>query len=156
MPEVSPKRRTRRTQMGIIIFVLALAVAGGYLYVYMKQTARTVAAQHKHTFYEYVVTHKLGTLAEIDTGTGIDPMSYILTLSKNVPDNQRVSFATDLARRYAEYDHGSILTIVYVNPKTHKQQAVAESHYDDDHKQLQLTVTFSSGQTQQINERENW
>ncbi len=156
MTEVSPKRRTTRTQIYIVIVALLIVAATGYVYVYMRQAARTAAAKHQQTFDEYVLTHKLGKVAEIDTGTGIDPMSYILTLTKSVPDNQRAAFATDLAHRYAEYDHGSVLIIVYVNPQTHKQQPIAESHYDDARKQLQLTVTFSSGQTQQINEHENW
>lgn len=156
MPDDSLKRKSRRTRVYIIIVALLIAAAGGYLYVYMKQTAALRASQHKHSFYEYVVTHQLGKLTLIDTGTGIDPMAYVLQLNQNVPDAKRVTFAENLAHLYAEYDHGSMLTIVYVDPGTHKKSVIAESHWDDDNKQLQLTVTSSSGQITQINQHVNW
>jgi hypothetical protein len=114
------------------------------------------AAQHKHTFAEYVATQQVGTLSLIDTGTGIDPMAYVLTLNNNVPDGQRVAFTQNLAHLYAEYDHGSSLIIVYADPATHKQKVIAESHYDDDHQQLQLIVNLSSGQTQQVDQHVDW
>ncbi|QSO48998.1 hypothetical protein [Alicyclobacillus mengziensis] len=156
MPDSQPRRSSRRTQISIIIFVLAVLTASGYLYVYMKHTAALRAAEHKYTFSEYVSDHRLGKLVLIDTGTGIDPTAYVLQLSSNVPGSKREAFAENLAHLYAKYDHGALLTIVYIDGKTHKQYPIAESNYDDETKQLQLTVTLSSGNLEQINKHVDW
>jgi hypothetical protein len=156
MPDSQSKKSSRRTQMYMIIIALAIAAASGYLYLYMKQTAALRSAEHKHTFTEYVTDHKLGKLVLVDTGTGIDPMAFVLQLADNVPDIKRETFAQNLAHLYAKYDHGALLTIVYIDPKTHKQYPIAESNYDDDTKQLQLTVTLSSGNREQFNKHVDW
>lgn len=139
-----------------MIVAIVILLSGWYLESYMHKAAISRAKQHKHTFYEYVVTHNLGTLTLIDTGTGIDPMAYILQLKSPLADNQREAFAKNMAHLYAQYDQGSTLTIEYVNPTTHKISVIAESQWTDDTGKLQLTVTFSDGHITQLNEHVNW
>lgn len=150
------QRRTRRTRIYMIVVFLAIAVASWYLYDDMQHMASVRSVQHKETFYQYVTEHDLGTLTLIDSGTGVDPMAYVLQLQQPVPDDQRQAFAMNLAHLYAEYDRGSDLTIVYVDPATHKQTVIAESHYDDDQQTVQLTIDQSDGTPKQITRSVDW
>ncbi|MCL6452354.1 MAG: hypothetical protein K6T78_01860 [Alicyclobacillus sp.] len=150
------KRRNLRARAVIVAMVIAIALGGWWLYVYMQQVHAVRAAEHKHTFDEYVVTHHLGTLELIDSGTGLDAMSYVLTVNRPVPDAQRAAWAENLMRLYVQYDHGSLLTIQSINPTTHKPNPIAQCHYDDDTRQFQMTVDLSNGQTRVINQVVNW
>lgn len=143
------RHRRRRSRIHMLIVLVLILLVTGLLFAYMLNLSAKRAAEHKHSFMEYVTTHHLGDLTEIDTGTGLDPMSYILTLNHVLPDADRTNFALDLSQRYFTYDRGQQLTIVYVDPSTHKQYPVAETHYDRQTKKLTLNVTSQSGQTTQ-------
>jgi DNA-binding transcriptional regulator YbjK len=150
------KRRKARSQvyLAIAIAVLALMMLG--LYAYMRQVAAARAAAHKHSFYEYVVTHHIGQLTDIDTGTGIEPMSYVLTLGHPLPVDQRLSFAVEMARLYALYDHGQSLTIVFADPATKRQQTLAETQYDAQARQLTVLWADDQGSMHTVKQPVNW
>jgi hypothetical protein len=148
--------KVRKSQVYMAAAIVAILLLIGSLYVYMQHVASQRAALHKHSFMEYVATNHLGSLMTIDSGTGLDPMSYVMTLDHTLPDDQRQSFALDMGHRYYEYDHGQTLTIVYVDPKTHKQFPLAESQFDRFTEKLTLSVTKQSGQTQQVVQQVNW
>jgi hypothetical protein len=148
--------RRRRNQRWMIAVVLIILAVSSLLYVYMKQVAAARAKEHKHSFYEYVLTNHIGTLTEIDTGTGLDPMSYIVTLHHSIADSAKAAFAEDLMKHYVQYDHGSVLSIVYLDPKTNRRQPLAECRYDRLQGTVTITVTFDSGQTQVVRRQVNW
>lgn len=157
MQSTRAKQGAKRTQIYMVIVALAIIAASGYLYYYMKHQGTIHQAQNQHTFAQYVANHHLGQLALIDTGTGVDPMTDVLNLNQSVPDAQRQAFALNLAHIYAKYDHGSSLIIMSMKDSTtHKQSVIAESHWDDDKSQLQLTVTTSSGEIKQLNQHVDW
>jgi hypothetical protein len=148
--------RVRKAQRNMLIAIAAILIVIGLLYAYMQNIAATRAAQHKHSFLEYVTTNHLGSLITIDSGTGLDPMSYVMTLDHPLPDNQKEPFALEMSQRYYQYDHGQSLTVVYVDPRTHKQYQVAETQYNERTKQVAITVSDASGQPHQDVKQVNW
>jgi hypothetical protein len=58
--------------------------------------------------------------------------------------------------QYVTYDHGSLLTIVYVDSLTKKQYTLAEAVYNDGKHELQITLSYQNGNAQSIDEAENW
>jgi len=150
------KRRNRRARLTIIAMIVVILLAGWYLYIDMQKIGVQRAQQHKHTFYEYVTTHHLGNLVLIDSGTGLDAMAYILQMPKQVANDKRAGFAENLMHLYVQYDHGTLLSIVYVNPKTQTRLPMAQCHYDDDTHQFNMTVTHPDGSTTEVNQTVNW
>ncbi|MCL6594468.1 MAG: hypothetical protein K6T31_10860 [Alicyclobacillus sp.] len=73
-----------------------------------------------------------------------------------IPDADKATFTYQLSHLYAEYDHGQSLTIVYVNPQTHRQVPIAEAQYDDDNHRLTLTLTLDNGQTVTQTQTVDW
>lgn len=150
------KRRNHRARLYIVLMIVVIALAGWYLDSYMNKVAGQRAQQHKQTFYQYVVTHHLGKLLLIDSGTGLDAMAYVLQMPNQIPDSQRASFAENLMHLYVKYDHGTLLSIVYVNPSTQVRLPVAECHYDMDSREFNMTITHLDGNTTQSDETVNW
>ncbi|MCL6515926.1 hypothetical protein [Alicyclobacillus sp.] len=151
--QATEARRRRRSQVYLILSITVLAAMLLGLYLYMRQVAAARAAEHKHSFYEYVISHHIGQLTDIDTGTGIEPMAYVLTLNHPLPADQRVSFAIEMAHLYAQYDHGTSLTIVYNDPATKRQQTLAETQYDPGARVL--TVVWSDGEGQMRSQKQS-
>lgn len=154
--EGNQAKRVRKSEIYMVAAIVAILLLIGSLYVYMQHVAAQRAALHKHSFMEYVATNHLGSLMTIDSGTGLDPMSYVMTLDHTLSDSQRESFTVDMAHHYYEYDHGQSLTIVYVDPKTHQQYPLAESQFDRYKEKLTLSITNQSGQTHQVVQQVNW
>lgn len=148
--------RVQKSQKYMIVAIVSILIVTVLLFLYMQHVAGQSAAKHKHSFMEYVTTNHLGALMTIDSGTGLEPMSYIMTLNHPLADNAKESFVMDMSHRYYEYDHGQALTIVYVNPKTHQQYPIAEAHYDRVVKKLAVNITEQSGQTLQFVKQVNW
>jgi hypothetical protein len=154
--EKDPTQRVRRNRMYMLVALICVLAATGLLYLFMKDIAAKRAAQHKQSFMSYVTANHLGTLVEIDSGTGLDPMSYVLEVNHPVPDAEKASFALDLMRRYAEYDHGTLLSISYVQPGTTKHTSIAEIHYNPVDHTVIVTVHLDSGETKTITQSVNW
>lgn len=153
---VSTQKKMRRSQLYMLVTLFCILIVTGLLFLSMKQISHQRASEHKHSFMEYITVNKIGTLKEIDSGTGLDPMSYIVTINHAVPDQDLETFATNLIQRYVMYDRGQILSVVYVNGQTGKQVPVAEANYNDDEHILTLTLTFQSGQMKKIIKNVDW
>ncbi|MCL6547628.1 MAG: hypothetical protein K6T30_01815 [Alicyclobacillus sp.] len=152
----SATRRVRRTRVWMVVILLILAGVSSSLYIAMRQIAAERERQHKQSFYQYVVTHHIGSLQEIDDGTGFDPVSYLLTLDHPVPPGRIAAFATHLMKLYVTFDHGQILSIVYKDPHSGRQRPLADVHYDDDAHVLTVTVTDASGNAQRYLRHVDW
>jgi hypothetical protein len=74
-PNTTQTRRIGRTQFYMIIVLAVILTTIAWLYIRMQTISTERAAQHKHSFYEYVVSRHIGRLKTIDTGTGLDPTS---------------------------------------------------------------------------------
>lgn len=129
----------------MIVGAIVILLLAAWLDIEMRAIGRARAAEHQHTFTEYVQTHHLGTLVTIDDGTGIDPVSYLLNLSHPVADKQREALALQLMKIYATEDHGQLLTIAFIDPRTKVSEPVAEADLNDESNTLQLTVHFTNG-----------
>ncbi|MCL6444074.1 MAG: hypothetical protein K6T83_11565 [Alicyclobacillus sp.] len=156
MKSADVRRRTLQTRAAIVIVMLLIGLAILGLYAAMKQIAAARKAAHKVSFYQYVTLHHIGTLTNIDDGTGFDPNSYVLTLSSQIPAASEQEYVTSLMKRYVEYDNGQLLTIVYQDPRTHAQHPVATVHYDDDEHVLTVALTMATGKTERIVKHVDW
>jgi hypothetical protein len=154
--EKDPTQRVRRNRLYMLVALICILAITGLLYLFMKDIAAKRAAQHKQSFMSYVTENHLGTLVEIDSGTGLDPMSYVLEIDHPVPDTEKASFALDLMHRYAEYDHGTLLSISYVQPGTSKHTPIAEVHYNPVNHAVVATVHLDSGETQTVTKKVDW
>lgn len=107
----------------------------------MRSISRIRSLEKQHTFYEYVVTHHIGYLEEIDDGTGMDPQSYVLELNSNVSSSHLLSFTMNLMKLYYQYDNGSTLTIMASKTSLQSHNhPIAQAHYDDDRGTLYITL----------------
>ncbi|MBX5435979.1 MAG: hypothetical protein IRZ33_02025 [Alicyclobacillaceae bacterium] len=150
------KARSRRNRLWMIVSLVVLVGIAASLYAAMRQIAAQRAREHKQSFYQYVVTHHIGSLQEIDDGTGFDPVSYLLTINHPLPADQAFAFATNLMKRYVLFDHGQLLSIVYKDPQSGRQRPLADVHYDDDAHVLSVTVTDASGNARHYVRHVDW
>lgn len=149
-------KRRKKNQMFILIALLSIVLLIGLLFVAMQGIATKRAAEHKQSFMSYVADHQLGTLIEIDTGTGLEPMSYVLEVPHPISDAEKESFALDMIQKYVQFDHGSTMTITYVPPGSKEQHVIANAHYDRDKKTATITVHLENGQNQTTVHNVNW
>ncbi len=149
-------KRIKRNRTFMLVALCGILAITGLLYLAMKDIAAKRRAEHKQSFMSYVTEHHLGTLVEIDSGTGLDPMSYVLEVNQPVADSEKVSFALDLLHRYNQYDHGTLLSIAYVKPGTNQHKPIAEAHYNPVNHTVSLTVHLDSGETKTIVQNVNW
>lgn len=148
--------RIKRNRMYMIIVLIAIIAITSTLFYAIRVIGKERSAAHKHSFYEYIVTHHLGTLQEIDDGTGLDPLSYILVLNQPVPESDLQAYTTDLMHKYVIYDSGSTLTIEYKPPGQTKPIQLAQANFDDDAGALILTLHPQSSQSRQVVMHVNW
>jgi hypothetical protein len=134
-----------RNRAYIVVTFLVIVALSAWLFVEIDVIAGQRAKAHKHSFYEYVLTHHIGKLEEIDDGTGLNPLSYVLTLDHNIPDDKLQSYVYDLIRLYAAYDHGQTLTIMVNTASLRHPVQIAQAHYDDDEDVLTLHLTPLDG-----------
>lgn len=137
--------RVIRNRAYMAITFLVVVGLFTWLLVEMNIIAGERAKAHKHSFYEYVVTHHIGKLEEIDDGTGLDPISYVLTLDHNIPDDKLQSYVYNLIQRYVAFDHGETLTIMVKTASLGHPTQIAQAHYDDDEDVLTLHLTPLDG-----------
>lgn len=150
------RQRATQTKLYMLIVFTAIVCAIGGLYLYMEKVAKQRAAENKHSFYQYVVTHHIGQLQDIDDGTGFNPEAYTLVLNHRVPDAKEQEYVTGLMKLYVEYDHGQTMTIVYHDPRTHALRPIADLSFDDDHGVLSETLTLHSGGLKKMQQHVNW
>jgi len=148
--------RIKRNRIYMIVVFIAIVVVTSTLFFAIRVIGAQRAVAHKHSFYQYIVTHHIGTLQEIDDGTGLDPLSYVLTLNHPVPEHQLQSYATDLMHKYVLYDSGSTLTIEYKALGQTKPTQLAQANFDDDAGALILTLHPQSNNSRQIVQHVNW
>ncbi|MCL6625294.1 hypothetical protein [Alicyclobacillus shizuokensis] len=151
----SSKRHQWRTRAWILAMAGIITGLVLTLIPVMHHIAAAREAAHQHTFMEYVTVHHLGTLTVIDSGTGLDPVSYVLTVRRPVSVNDREALLTRLMKKYYEYDKGELLSVVYRSP-TGQDQPIGSAHYDDSTGRLQLTINLDSGGTRVVNRDEHW
>lgn len=157
MPNPNPKSPLRRnTRLLMFSFLVIILAVVSSLFLALRRAEVRAAAEHRHTFVEYVVQHQLGKLVLIDDGTGLDPSFYMLELNKPVPDAEQESDALYWMKYYVQNDHGQALSVVYTDPATGKRRPMAEIHYDDNQHLLTLTLTNQEGVSRKIVRRENW
>jgi hypothetical protein len=137
--------RVVRNRAYIVITFLVIVALSAWLLAEINIIAEQRAKAHKHSFYEYVVTHHIGKLEEIDDGTGLNPLSYVLTLDHNVSNTQLQSYVYDLIHRYVAYDHGQTLTVMVATASSGHPIQIAQAHYDDDEDVLTLHLTPLDG-----------
>ncbi|CAM3696126.1 hypothetical protein [Alicyclobacillus pomorum] len=151
-----PQRREKRSRLYMLVVFVGILVMMGFLYIAMKSITTQRLAEHKHSFMGYVTSNHVGKLVEIDSGTGLDPMSYVLQLDHPVPDSEKASFTIDMMQKYVQYDRGSVLTVVYVNPTTKVQIPVAEAHYNRVDGRVSVAVHMDNGETKSLVVKEKW
>ncbi|GMA49681.1 hypothetical protein GCM10025857_10380 [Alicyclobacillus contaminans] len=154
--ELTAAKRRRRSRIYMVVTVVCIAAVMVFLYVSMKQITAQRMAQHKHSFMGYVTENHIGKLVEIDSGTGLDPMSYVLELSHPVADADKQSLLLQYMEKYVEDDRGTVLTVVYVHPDGHTQTPIGEAHYNPVDGRVSLSVHLDDGQTRSAVLRENW
>ncbi len=149
-------RQQKWTRVGIIVVFVLITAAALSLLPVVDRIGAERQKQGKLSFDEYVRNHHLGKLSLIDTGTGIDPVSDVLTVAQNIPDAQRRSFVMNLMKRYVEYDNGQSLSVMYANPTLKRNVPVGFAEYDDDTHKLQLDITYQNGQVETVTETVHW
>ncbi|MCL6632790.1 MAG: hypothetical protein K6T63_09165 [Alicyclobacillus herbarius] len=152
---VQSGRQQWRTRAWIVLMAVIITALVLTLIPVMHRIATARQATHKHTFMEYVTTHHLGTLTVIDSGTGLDPVSYMLTVPRPISASERQAFITRLMQKYYLYDKGELLSIVY-RSKNGDTHPLASAHYDDTTDTLQLTINLPSGNTQVVRQHVRW
>jgi hypothetical protein len=154
-PPTNPRHQAR-TRAWIVVVALTITALVLTIIPVMRHIAAARRAEHQHTFMEYVTLHHLGTLTVVDSGTGLDPISYVLTINRPVPISDRQQYITELMKRYYLYDKGEVLSVVYHDPRTGRDQPIASAHYDDTRHALQLTINQPSGDTRIVTEHVVW
>jgi len=154
-PTINGLKKSKNRLLMIFILVIILILCGS-LYYEIGVIAKRRRLEHKHVFYQYVVTHHVGQLTEIDGGTGLDPLSYLLTIDYRVPDKQLPTFTTDLMKKYVTEDSGETLSIIYKDPQTGARTPIADVHFDDSSGTVSETFHYQTGQTKQITEKVGW
>jgi hypothetical protein len=150
------QRRVKRSRMYMLVVFVGILIFMGFMYIAVKSITEQRLAEHKHSFMGYVTSNHIGKLMEIDSGTGLDPMSYVLQLDHPVPDSEKASFTMDMIQKYVQYDRGSVLTIVYLNPTTKIQTPIAEAHYNRVDGRVSLSIHMDNGETKSLVVKENW
>lgn len=149
-------RRQKRNRIGMAVVLIIILAGILSLLPYIRQVGTERQQQGKQSFAEYVLAHHLGKLTLIDTGTGIDPVSDVLTIASNIPDAKRKAFVLSVMKRYVEDDHGQTLSVEYVNPQKEKHIPIGFANYDDDTHRLQVNITHQNGQVESFSEKVDW
>lgn len=146
--------RVKRNYVYISLVVVGICAAMGYLLISMSHIAKQKKQAHAHTFFQYVVTHHIGTLTEVDDGTGLDPQSYVLNIPNPISPKLLPAWTENLMRLYYQYDDGSTLSVFANEPHQKSPVEIAQAYYDGDNQILMMTIL--SGKTQSIKEHIVW
>lgn len=150
---VASPKRTRIVMLVVLVCILA---AFAEVYVFMRKTGAQRAAEHKISFYEYVVQHHVGQLTDIDDGTGFDPNSYVLTIDHRIQDAKIKEYALRLMKLYVMYDRGQALTVmVQPSPKL-RALPMADVVYNDESHVVTLSVMEKNGDIRSSVLHVNW
>ncbi|GGJ01436.1 hypothetical protein GCM10010885_08310 [Alicyclobacillus cellulosilyticus] len=148
MADTAFDRRTRRSRVWLVVWLTGILAIPLSLYEAVGLIEAERAKAHKQSFYQYVVEHRIGTLTEIDDGTGLSPVSYVLSVAHPPPPADWEAFAVRMMRLYATFDHGQLLTIVTSDPRTGRQRTIADAAYDARRGQMSVTVYLPDGRVQ--------
>lgn len=150
------KRQNFKTKIGIIAVLLGTTALVLSLLPVMDRMGAQRQREGKHSFDQYVLTHHLGKLTLIDTGTGLDPISDALTLAHDVPDATRESFVMNLMEHYVEYDQGQTLSVMYFDTKLNKNVPIGLADYDMNTHKVRLVITHTDGHTNVVSKTVDW